>query len=82
MGTWKPYKLRDLIDIKHGFAFKGEFFRDIPSENILLTPGNFNIGGGFKSDKFKYYVGEINDDYILKKDDLIVTMTEIGRAHV
>src|SRR5690242_5162290 len=80
MDGWKPYKLGDLVEIKHGFAFKGEFFSDVPSANVLLTPGNFNIGGGFKSDKFKYYVGEVDDDYVLKKNDLIVTMTDFSKA--
>lgn len=80
MNDWKIYKLGDLVEIKHGFAFKGEFITDIPSKNVLLTPGNFHIGGGFKADKFKYYVGEVNVDYVLNKDDLIVTMTDLSKA--
>ena len=47
--------LSDYIKIKHGFAFKGENFSVIPTPDILVTPGNFAIGGGFKADKFKYY---------------------------
>lgn len=80
MENWKTYKLGDLIEIKHGYAFKGEYFSDKPSENILLTPGNFNIGGGFKSDKFKYYVGEPPKEYVLKENDLIITMTDLSKA--
>ena len=26
--------------------------------DVLLTPGNFATGGGFKADKFKYYDGD------------------------
>ena len=44
MSNWKTYKLGDLINVKHGFAFKGEFFSDEPTQDILLTPGNFKIG--------------------------------------
>ncbi|KAA6339919.1 putative type I restriction enzyme specificity protein [termite gut metagenome] len=80
MSEWKKYKLGDLIDIKHGFAFKGEYFSDEPTNDILLTPGNFKIGGGFKSDKFKYYNGEYPKGYILKKDDIIITMTDLSKA--
>lgn len=79
MTEWQDVKLSDLISIKHGYAFKGEFFSEEETPYILVTPGNFNIGGVFKSDKFKWYKGEIPSDYILKKDDLIVTMTDLSK---
>ncbi|MGC7561112.1 restriction endonuclease subunit S [Pasteurella sp. 22655_41Tandhals] len=72
-------KLSDFISIKHGFAFKGEFISTEENENCLLTPGNFAIGGGFKSDKFKFYTGDVPSDYILNSDDLIVTMTDLSK---
>ena len=40
--------LDELVEIRHGFAFKGEFFHDDPPGDVLLTPGNFAIGGGFQ----------------------------------
>jgi len=79
MSEWEECKLGELIDVKHGFAFKGEFFQTEPNENILITPGNFKIGGGWKEDKCKYYNGEIPEDYILKAGDLIVTMTDLSK---
>lgn len=80
MSNWKTYKLGDLIDVKHGFAFKGEFFSDEPTEDILLTPGNFKIGGGFKTDKFKYYKGDYPKSYVLKEGDILITMTDLSKA--
>ena len=77
---WEAFKLGELIDIKHGFAFKGEFFSKEPSDDILLTPGNFKIGGGFKDEKAKYYKGQYPPAYILKEGDLIVTMTDLSKA--
>lgn len=77
---WSKQELNTIIDIKHGYAFKGEFFTDNETENILLTPGNFKIGGGFNDAKFKYYFGEIPYEYILRRDDLIVTMTDLSKA--
>jgi type I restriction enzyme S subunit len=77
---WKFVKLGDLVDITHGYAFKGDFFREDPPGDILLTPSNFAIGGGFKSDKLKYYVGNVPEDFILKKNDLLVTMTDLSKA--
>ena len=37
---WSRKLLGELIDIKHGFAFKGEFFDKGTSDDVLLTPGN------------------------------------------
>jgi type I restriction enzyme S subunit len=76
---WIPCTLGDIIDIKHGFAFQGEFFHDGPLGDILLTPGNFAIGGGFKADKFKYYLGPVPEEYILNDGDLLVTMTDLSK---
>lgn len=71
-------ELSDYIKIKHGFAFKGEYFSDTPTENILVTPGNFAIGGGFKGNKLKYYDGPVPSEYILNERDLVVTMTDLS----
>ena len=79
MSEWRKYKLSDLITIKHGFAFKGEFITDEETPNLLLTPGNFAIGGGFQFKKMKFYSGEIPKDYILSEGDLIVTMTDLSK---
>lgn len=79
MSEWSLRKLGDLIDIKHGWAFKGEYFSDKPTDYILLTPGNFYIGGGFKGDKLKYYTGEVPEEYILKQDELLITMTDLSK---
>jgi len=72
-------KLGDGIHIKHGFAFLGEYFSD-QGKYILLTPGNFYEEGGFKQrpEKDRYYIGTFPSEYLLKKDDLIVAMTEQG----
>ena len=71
MSEWKEYKLGEIINVKHGYAFKGEYFSDTPTLDILLTPGNFNIGGGFKKGKLKYYNGEYPITYILNEGDIV-----------
>lgn len=72
-----PLVLSDYIKIKHGFAFKGEYFGHTGS-HIVVTPGNFNEEGGFRRrvQKDKWYSGLVHEDYILKEGDLIVAMTE------
>ena len=71
------YKIGQLLTIKHGFPFKGEFFAQ-SGEYIILTPANFYEEGGFKYTigKEKFYQGEFPKEYICKKDDLIVAMTQ------
>ncbi len=74
---WVEKPLSELCNIKHGYAFEGEFFAD-KGDYVLLTPGNFYEKGGYRDrgDKQKYYTGEIPRDYVLSKGDLLVAMTE------
>ena len=79
MNKWKEIKLGDIIDVKHGYAFSGSGITDMPTDNILVTPGNFHIGGGFKSAKFKYFNLGFPNEYVLKEGDLVVTMTDLSK---
>lgn len=74
---WKETTFNGLITIKHGFAFKSEFFTD-KGKYAILTPGNFYENGGFKYNlnKQKYYNGSFSKCYLLKSGDLIIAMTE------
>lgn len=78
-GDWVQTSLADLIDIRHGFAFKGSYINEEESGDVLLTPGNFAIGGGFKDDKFKYYHASYPEEFILGSGDLLVTMTDLSK---
>ena len=77
MSEWKRYKLGELLRVKHGWAFKGEFFSDTGIQSIL-TPGNFYESGGFKANpsKDRFYCGDYPKEYLCSKGDLIVVMTE------
>ena len=77
MSEWKRYKLGDLLRVKHGWAFKGEFFSETGIQSIL-TPGNFYESGRFKANtsKDRFYIGEYPKEYLCSKGDLIVAMTE------
>ena len=79
LNRWREVTLGDLIDIKHGYAFKGEFIHDEPVGDVLITPGNFAIGGGFQSGKTKYYSGTVPEDFVLAENDLLVTMTDLSK---
>ncbi|QNI70602.1 Putative Type I restriction-modification system S subunit [Cyanobium sp. NS01] len=75
--SWEVIPLGEFFQVKHGFAFDGEFFK--PSgDYILMTPGHFHEEGGFRDqrEKTKFFTGDIPQDYVLAKDDLVVAMTE------
>lgn len=74
---WTEKPLSELCNIKHGYAFEGEFFSN-SGDYALLTPGNFYEKGGYRDrgKKQKYYTGELPRDYVCNKGDLLVAMTE------
>lgn len=74
---WVEKRLGELCDIKHGYAFEGEFFTN-QGDYVLLTPGNFYESGGYRDrgEKQKFYAGPIPQDYVLTKGDMLVAMTE------
>jgi len=74
---WRKLKLRDLIEVKHGYAFSSEHFA-ASGTHVVLTPGNFFEAGGFKDkgEGEKWYSGPIPPGYVLSKGDVIVAMTE------
>ncbi len=73
--------LGELIDIKHGFAFSGKNIVSEEQDRILITPGHFNIGGGFRNNHKKYFDSEdYRDGYELESGELIVTMTDLSKS--
>ena len=79
MEEWKEYKLGDIIKIKHGYAFEGKSISFEDNNIVLVTPGNFAIGGGFQEKKCKFFHSSYPSEYILKENDLIVTMTDLSK---
>ena len=75
---WEELELGEVMDVKHGYAFDGEFFAD-DGEHILLTPGNCYETGGLKlkGEKEKFYTGEIPTEYLLSAGDMLVVMTDL-----
>jgi type I restriction enzyme, S subunit len=75
---WDVVRLRDLLKIKHGFAFGSEFFRRGEGDTILLTPGNFSTNKAlYFGANTKFYEGPIPDGYVLENGDLLVVMTDL-----
>lgn len=76
--NWLIYSLGDLIDVKHGFAFKGEYMRDdINHGPIVVAIGNFDYSGGFRfsETRTKRYTSEYPKDFTLQAGDMLLAMT-------
>lgn len=81
---WDTIQLGEVIEVKHGYAFKSQFFSE-SGEYILLTPGNCFEAGGLKlkGDGEKYYVGDFPPEFLLNEGDVLVVMTDlINRAPI
>ena len=79
MSDWQESTLGTFIKVKHGYAFSGDQITAEENLRILVTPGNFQIGGGFKSAKFKYFRGDHPESYALREGDIVVTMTDLSK---
>lgn len=72
-------RIGDVAHIKHGYPFDGHFFSEKDNGVMLVTPGNFRIGGGFQEIKCKYFTSSYPNEYVLNPGDLIVTMTDLSK---
>ena len=78
MSGWDEVEVGDLCRIKHGYAFKGEFFDDA-GHFLVLSPGNFLATGGLqlRDDKETFYSGDFSEEYLLDEGDLVIAMTDL-----
>ena len=70
-----------LLQIKHWYAFSGEWF----SENwkfLLLTPWNFSKKDWLilREKKEKYFIGDFPKEFLLRKWDLLIAMTDLSSS--
>lgn len=79
----RKIKLGDVIDVKRGMSLSGEFYAT-EGELIRLTLGNFNYPAcGWKNNTSKddlYFTGEVRNEFILNKGDIITPLTEQVRG--
>ena len=76
-------QLGDILNIKRGMSLSGEFYAT-EGKYIRLTLGNFNYPScGWKNNTSKddiYFIGNIRDEFILNKGDIITPLTEQVRG--
>ena len=79
----KRIKLSEVLDVKRGTGLPSKHYAK-SGEYIRLTLGNFDYpNGGFKQNTSKediFYIGNVKENYILKKGDIITPLTEQVRG--
>jgi type I restriction enzyme S subunit len=78
VSSWTPTRLGELIEIKHGWPFKSEFFNeDLTGRPIVVNIGNFVYTGGFRfeSTSVKEYRDNYPKDFELSPGDILLVMT-------
>lgn len=73
----KKCKLRELIKIKHGYAFKSKNYVS-KGKFALVTLANISESNNFKykDEKTIFYGSDFPSEYILETNDLIMPLTE------
>jgi type I restriction enzyme, S subunit len=75
---WPQVRLGDLVSIKHGWSFKGQYFSEQRNGRpIVVNIGNFRYTGGFRfeSTTVKEYRGEYPPEYELRPGEILLVMT-------
>ena len=79
----KKIKLGDALDVRRGCSLSSKFYSRT-GKYIRLTLGNFNYpDNGFKNNNSKddlYFVGNVRNEFILHKGDIITPLTEQVRG--
>ncbi|MCX8960996.1 restriction endonuclease subunit S [Erwinia psidii] len=78
--SYPQIPLVDLISIKNGYAYSGKNIGDEGKNSVIVTPGNFHLGGGYNPSKDRFYSGDAIRDFKLRGGDLVVNMTDLSRA--
>ncbi|HHD7738066.1 TPA: restriction endonuclease subunit S [Providencia rettgeri] len=78
--SYPQLPLADLISIKNGYAYSGKNIGDEETDAVIVTPGNFHLGGGYNASKDRFYSGDAIRDFKLRGGDLIVNMTDLSKA--
>ena len=75
---WSPTRLGDVVEIKHGWPFKSEYFHeDLTDHPIVVSVGNFRYTGGFRfaETAVKEYRDSYPKEYELVPGDILLIMT-------
>ena len=75
--NWKKVRLRDLISIRGGLAYKASLLSDNIDDNILVSMGNVQLNKIFNFNNLKYYKGNVEKRYIGNAGDLFICTRDV-----
>lgn len=72
---WRTGRLAECVNTVKGCSYRSDDLKE--SETALVTLKSFNRGGGFNQEGYKEYVGEYNEEQILKEGEIVVAQTDL-----
>jgi type I restriction enzyme S subunit len=73
--SWHTGKLSECVNTVKGCSYRSEDLKE--SETALVTLKSFNRGGGFNQEGYKEYVGEYDEEQVLKNGEIVVAQTDL-----
>ncbi len=74
---WEVKKLSEVANIVRGRSYSSEEIDDFVGDYYLVNLKSFNREGGFRFDGAKYFLGQINNNQLLKAGDVVVAVTDM-----
>lgn len=77
---WVVDKTSKFFDVQKGLSYKGKHLVEdgIPMINL----GSILPGGGYRSEKIKYYDGEFKDRHVVKEGDIVIANTDMTQDRI
>jgi type I restriction enzyme S subunit len=72
---WQVGKLGEYTAVVKGCSYRRDDLKE--SEIALVTLKSIDRGGGFNQDGYKEYVGEFNEDQVVKDGEIVVAQTDL-----
>jgi len=72
---WKTARLGDMISLRGGLSYKGEFLSD--SGNSLVTMGCVSASERFKMSGLKRYSGDFTERHRLRVGDMVIATRDV-----
>ncbi|MFN4132525.1 MAG: restriction endonuclease subunit S, partial [Caldimicrobium sp.] len=75
---WEVKRLNEILTFVRGVSYKSSEINQEEIGELFITLNNFERGGGFKREEFKYYTGnKARKEQQVKSGDLIIALTDM-----
>lgn len=74
---WKVKRIDEVAKVIRGTSYSTEEIDELDGDFYLVNLKSFNRGGGFRFDGVKYFNGNVKDEQLLKRGDIVVAVTDM-----